>query len=497
MGDELNSIHYLKDSLVDYITSFHYGHSIKIQFWTMHALFGNSFLHYRIPAALASLGTIALLFLPQKNYRPSLLALALVLPILSLNQSFLYFARWGMPIYAEGILISTLLILTALPSLKNTASPSWKGWQVALMALIIWIYPTTLLLLGSFSLYYTICLALDLLKTRKFNFLNLATRLFKVSLPIITGVSSYLVLRLSVKPEHWARARGHHINVSEWLSLNPGKSSLDFILNAPLSLVKDLKTVVQSAAHLAPLLNGIFSLCLLAIVLAPLIAWINLRNVNKSRSAKDFLQNYFFLLCIFTASVSVSIVAALFDAFPAGKIRYLSFLLPNLTILAVLSISFLEKLLFTKQKALLAASTMLCLCSAFIYLETTTEVLKNYRRQALQESQMLGLITQPSTRHVLAWRLGFFYPYVLTPKHASLALNHRGILSPSTIKAAKQIQKNPKQKIVLLSRTSEIGNNKKDFKSKLRTLLAKLNLQIEKSQLSNTVVVLVLGARAK
>lgn len=497
LGDELNSIFFLKDSLIDYLKTFHYGHSIKLQFWTLHALFGNSFLHYRIPAAIASLATIVILFWPQKNYRPSLLALALVLPILSLNQSFLYFARWGMPIYAEGIFASALLILTAFPNLKNTLPPSWKAWQIALMAILIWIYPTTLLLLASFSLYYSICLAHYLIKNKKFTFLDLVIRLFQVSLPIITGLFSYALLRLSVKPEHWARARGHHINFSKWLSLNPGKSSLDFVLNAPVSLVNDLKMQTQSAMNIAPLVNGIFFFCLLAILLAPLLAWINLKNSNKRKFSKNFLQNYAFLFCIATASVSVSIFASLQDAFPAGKIRYLPFLLPCLSILSVISISFLERLLLAKQRVILLASVITCLYSLFAYSQTTAEVLKSYRHRALAESQMLELINQPSTAHVLAWRLGFFYPTALLPTHVSLDLNPHGILSSLTRQEAKKIQQNSKEKIILLSRTFEIGTQKKDIENKLQNLLAELNLKIEKHRSSDTTVVLVLGAKTK
>src|SRR5690606_22337993 len=53
VGDEHNAIHFLKDGFWDYMKSFHYGHTLKAQVWVIHALFGNSFFWYRIPAAVA------------------------------------------------------------------------------------------------------------------------------------------------------------------------------------------------------------------------------------------------------------------------------------------------------------------------------------------------------------------------------------------------------------------------------------------------------------
>lgn len=213
-GDEHNAIVFLTDGLWEYLREFHYGHVIKLHVWLLHEVFGNSFFWYRMPAALSATAMLAWLAL----YRaPGLAARgigqALVVVLLGANASFLNFARWGMPGYAETLLAGSLLLGLVLSDVMRAAGddagapPRWTWPRLLLIALLPWLYPASVILLGGITAFLVLDLGVRFARGARTGWWR---ALAHAAVPVALGLVSLVAYRLTVPDAHWDRARAHH-----------------------------------------------------------------------------------------------------------------------------------------------------------------------------------------------------------------------------------------------------------------------------------------------
>jgi hypothetical protein len=420
VGDEHNAVYFLKDGLWDYIKTFHYGHLLKIQFWAVHALFGNSFFWYRMPAALASAGFVAWLAWVRTDGSPrDKLARVLVILFVVCNMQFLYFARWGMPNYAESILIGALLLTAVLPETGEGLTPRWTGFRLALIALLPWVYPATVILLGAMSAYFGLCALSRVLASRdRPDILGCVRMLLRAAVPMLLGVVSFLAYRLTVPDAQWERARGHHASFKDWIAGGHGGMS-SFVRDSLGSIGKELlalpvhgggKLVTWSSAAYAVLGLALAAGTTVALVLVVVRALRMKQGLPVAE--RRFLHGGLFLATVLLASLAVALGGSLLDAFPAIGMRHLFFLVPVMALLFVLSVGYLggmaTRFVAGSGTALATGRILVALIAVLLGGLLATTVLQQRRAEHARMQQLMDVFHSPKNDIIFSYAPGFF-----------------------------------------------------------------------------------------
>jgi len=422
VGDELNAIYFLREGFLDYLANFHYGIAIKVQVWVLHHLFGNDFGWYRAPSAVAAVLACACLFLPRGG-RPrwDWPVLAGVF-LLAFNGPFLFFARWGMPSYAQGIAASALLLGLILRDVQAAPAVRWTAGKLAIIGILPWLYPATIVFLGSISVYFGLAI-LPLIAGRPSPAL-VARRILHAGVPLLLGLVSFglnLGMRSGVD---WERARAHHLSFSDW-AVDTGGSRLQFLFEGLKGLAGDFAATATGAAAAAetPFQQAYQVVLLLVaaiVAVAPLIA-LRMRDLpGMGPATRGFLRGAALLAVIPLATLGVTFAASLFDAFPIGKVRYVFFLLPTLAFLAVLSLGYcawaLERRAPAAARGIAVAASIGLLALAALGLRTLVQ-----DRAAAEKRQhaLLSALTATRNHAVVNWDPGFFLPPALLPDGTS------------------------------------------------------------------------------
>jgi hypothetical protein len=400
LGDELNALHYMRDSLLEYLTQFHYGHSIKLQFWAIHQWAGGELFWYRIPAVLCAAAALVVVagWRPDPgDSGPGTGSRLVAGTLLAANASFLYFARWGMPVYAEAILASAWLLGTSLAWAHRNQLPAWRSWHVALMVVMPFLYPATIVLLGALSGAWQ-CLAWQ----RSGRAWPLPKGTLASWVPLLAGLVG-LALTLWLTPDaHWERARGHHSNFS-----NFDGTALAFAFEALRGLGADLVAAAPGGEWGARIYAVLAAFAASAMVLAPALA---LRQ-RSDTSAQAYLRAMALLVLVAGASIAVSTLAGLRDAFPVGRVRYLFFLLPLLAFAALLSLGYLgrqlQRVAGLPLRALAAGAALLATFAI------VAGVLQERSERRRVEHAQFDALTAPGTRVLLSVAPGYFFPDLL------------------------------------------------------------------------------------
>ena len=133
------------------------------------------------------------------------------------------------------------------------------------------------------------------------------------------------------------------------------------------------------------------------------------------------LRSLGILTAILVSTLAVTSVAALFDAFPIGKVRYVFFLLPVLGFATVLSVAYVG----TELQSRFRAAWPVCAGIAVVALVCLSAigfgVLAKKRGNIEQkQSLLLETLSSPLNRAVVSWDPGFFFPDALLPGSVEL-----------------------------------------------------------------------------
>lgn len=417
-GDEHNAIAFLTDDLWEYMSSFHYGHVIKLQVWLIHNLFGDSFFWYRLPAALCGIATLVWLAMYSiPGLPPNRIGQALVVLMLGANASFLYFARWGIPSYAETILASSLLVGMALTAVMRQQDVISARWFLVLVLILPWLYPPTIILLGGVSaaLLLQAWVRQWLAGTKK----GLGTATWRALVPLLLGLMSFAVYRLSVPDAHWNRARNLHKAFKVWSEENHG-SVAGFVQESLKKLGGDFlataKPAADSSLHwVATAYSGVGKLLGLVIVVGIAVALLRVWRFRRGLPNEDaaFVRGLALLLTTLLAVLTVTNVAAVFDAFPVGSLRHLFWTLPLLALLALLSIAYVVHVInaslhrgATRAWAARVLGAALVVGMGVVFVGASLE----QRRLAdAKYSKLLGVMRAGNNSIVFSWAPGFYF----------------------------------------------------------------------------------------
>lgn len=499
-GDEHNAIFFLEDSLRDYIANFHYGTLLKVQFWTLHELFGNSFLWYRMPAALATgafLGWLA--FHKVEGLPREPIAQALVVLLIAGNARFLFFARWGMPNYGESILIVALLLGSLLQDVARGRVPSWTPWRLAGMAVLPWVYPATTILLGAISSALLLAVLAgvvwrpDMVRGAG-GFLRVAAR---SSVPLVLGALSLGLYRFSRADAHWERARGHHKSFSYWLEQgNDGVMS--FVADSLARLGADLVQLApvdgpgaKVLAQVYPLLGMGLGLCIAAALALVVVRAFRLRRDLPAVERGYLLAGGFLFTCV-AACLAVTNLAALLDAFPMGSLRHMFFLIPALGLLAALSLAYLALLPGMPSGKTVVAGTRVAATACVVAFGLLLAMgLSHERKVAAGEQQaLLAVLNAPGNDVTLAFEPGFYLSDTMLPATTRYFFtgSRRGI-PEELLHAVHEVAGRPSGgRMAILVRVKELEKER----SPIKRLIAELGLRQERSARHGRYVALAL-----
>ena len=499
VGDEHNAIYFLKDGLWDYIKTFHYGHLLKIQFWIVHSLFGNSFFWYRMPAALASVGFVAWLACVRTNALPGdKLGRALVILFVVCNMQFLYFARWGMPNYAESILIAALLLSAVLPETIDGLTPRWTALRVGLIALLPWVYPATVILLGGMTVYYGLCALPAIVASRnRLAVVDCTRKLIRASVPLAVGVMSFLAYRWTVPDAQWERARGHHVSLKDWISGGHG-GAVSFIGDSLKRIGGELLTLPgHGGGKLAALSSAAYVTLGVLLSLATIfaLARVGTRALRAERSLSAveyrFLRGALFLSTILFASIAVSVGGSLLDVFPAIGMRHLFFLVPVLALLFVLTTDYLGRVWSSGRGIDRAAgrasvAVLVVLAGALIGFA----VLQQRRADNARMQQLIDVFHSQQNDITFSYAPGFFISKATVPGQKPYFQVDAGTQSPGAVLQAirKQAGNASGGRIGILTRSSALDSGS----SQVGELIKAYGLQLIESATAGNYTVLAL-----
>jgi hypothetical protein len=490
VGDEHNAVYFLKDGLWDYIKTFHYGHLLKIQFWAVHALFGNSFFWYRMPAALASAGFVAWLAYVRTDGSPDdRVGRALVILFVVCNMQFLYFARWGMPNYAESILIAALLLAALLPETVEGLIPRWTAFRLALIALLPWVYPATVILLGAMSAYFGLCALSRMLASRdRPGILGCVRMLLRAAVPLLLGVVSFLAYRMTVPDAQWERARGHHASLKDWIAGGHGGMA-SFIRDSLKNIGGELLALpVHGGGTLVAWSSAAYAVLGLALSVATVfaLALVVVRALRKGHllavAERRFMRGGLFLATVLLASLAVTVGGSLLDVFPAIGMRHLFFLMPVMALLFVLSVGYLGSIarLYAGSGVALATGRILVATIAMLLggLIALT-VLQQRGAESARMQQLMDLFHSSRNDIVFSYAPGFFVSKMTVPGPEPYFMTDAGSEIPGAVIQAvrERAASAGGGRIALLMRTSAL--NSKD--SQLDDLIRDYKLQLIES----------------
>lgn len=470
-GDEHNAIAFLTDDLWEYMSSFHYGHVIKLQVWLLHALFGDSFFWYRLPAALCGMATLVWLATYSiPGLPPNRVWQALVVLMLGANASFLYFARWGIPSYAETILASSLLIGMALTSVMRQQDTTSARWLV-LVVILPWLYPATIILLGGVSaaLLLQAWARQWLAGTTK----GLGMASWRATLPVLLGLLSLAAYRLSVPDAHWNRARNLHKAFKAWSEGNRG-SVVGFVQESLTRLASDFLTTTKLAADsslhwVATAYSGIGKLLGLVILAAIAMVLLRVWRFRRELPGEDaaFLRGIALLLTTLLAVLAVTNIAAVFDVFPVGSLRHLFWTLPLLALAALLSLAYMAHAINAGLKRRAARAWGARVVGAAIVVGLGVALvhasLEQRRLADAKYAELLEILRAGDNSIVFNWAPGFYFAGDTLPGGARFFdENNPKMLPERLVRAIHDVQNTPEggQLAVLTSsETLEVRNS--------------------------------------
>lgn len=446
VGDEHNAIHFMKDELWDYLSTFHYGHTLKLQFWLLHELFGHSFFWYRLPAALAATTAIVCIALYRIDGLPTQRVLqALVALYIATNVSFQHFGRWGMPNYAEAILLSSLILLAILPDVVSGRQPRWTFGRLLLIAVMPWIYPATIVLLGAVTAYLGGKELLALVGANR-DLRAFPRKAMQSAVPVLLGGLSLLAYRGTVPDAQWNRARGLHDGYSEWLDTNVGEAP-SYVVSTLGEIWKGLVTPTELGdGAVAAALGGLYSLVAwsLAVVTALTLAIVCFRAV-RLRSAlpepeRSFLRaGLFFATCI-AATVTATLAASLLDAFPQPSLRHLFFLFPAIGLLGAAALTYLAwfavHVLRVPAWARDAAIGVVAVAVLGVACVLATQIARFRSADHAAHEAMFAVLRDPGNDIVFSYSPGFFVSADVVGAPGRYFMTNAGDDIPGPVEAA-------------------------------------------------------------
>lgn len=420
-GDEHNAISFLTNGLWEYIKTFHYGHLVKIQIWTLHELFGNSFFWFRVPAALSAIAVLGWLALYRvEGFPVSRTTQALVVLLLGGNVAFLNFARWGIPNYAEAILVCSILLGAVLADVIGNRVPEWTRGRLLLIAILPWLHPATVILLGGISVY----LLLDATRRQwgSGGIMRMAGAWSPALVPVMIGAFSLAVFRLSIPDAHWARARHHHKAFNAWQEQGGEGEMVGFIQDSLVGLGQQFLKMPPLAGEsphqwVEPVyVNAVILVAVAVTVALAVVGWRAYR-LRRSMSGIDagFARGAMFLLTCLAAVLAVTILASAFERFPLIGLRHLFMIITLPALLAVLALAYLGHVLrmhlndrasdlatgvgrFAVGLAVLGVGVALSLAM------TTQRRLESIKYEAIQ-----AVLQSAGNDIVFSWAPGFYY----------------------------------------------------------------------------------------
>jgi hypothetical protein len=502
VGDEHNAIYFLKDGFWDYMRSFHYGQTLKAQFWTIQALFGDSFLWYRVPAAHATSGLIAwLAFFRQEGLPANRPTQALVVLVLVGNMQLLYFARWGMPNYGESILLEALLLGMLMPDLAAGRRPRWTTSRLLVIALLPWIYPATVILLGAISTYLLLRVGLSMLVAGAIKTgADLTRRAFDAAVPLLLGAGSLLLYRLTVPDAHWNRARGHHSSFKDWVDAGQG-GPVSFVVNSLSDVGKDLIMLApHQGGQFARFLTFAYAwlgwLIAASIVVALVLVLVRASRMGRALPATErhFLRGGCWLATCILASIAVVVLAQLADAFPAGGLRHVFFLIPALGLLAVISCAYLVHLIASalqKRPFLLGGRLVAALMVVIVGTLLVFTISKERRAEQQDWESLFGILRSPANDLVFSFSPGFFISSKLQPDPAHFFMTDAGSEIPGVVQQAVRAKarepEGGRMAVLVLS------NELEDSDSAINKFISKYALRLAQVARSGPYSAIVLG----
>ncbi len=451
-GDEHNAIVFLKDGLWEYIKTFHYSDIIKLQFWLSHALFGNDFFWYRMPAALAAGATLLWLALYRmEGFARGGVGRAAAVLLVAGNAAFLGFARWGMPIYTETILACSLLMGVVLRDVMRGRMPRWTAFRLLLIVLLPWLYPATVLLLGGITAYLLLFVAVRWWREGRAA-TTVKAWLYALT-PLLLGAVSAALYRLSVPDAHWNRARIRHKAFKAWVENGEGGAGA-FVWDSMAKVGGEFlrAPVLADGAKLAwvPQAYAWFVLALAASTLVA-IALAARRVLRKGHAAlpreAGLLRGAAFLATIVLSILAVTNVAALLDAFPKISLRHLFFVITAPALLVSLALAYLGVLCAQAARRAEAdwtipASRALGL-AAIVALggALALAAVEQRKLEARKYQEMLSILHSPANGIVFSWAPGFYFANATLPASAQFFGMDRGENIPGALeKAIRQRQ---------------------------------------------------------
>jgi hypothetical protein len=465
-GDEHNAIHFLKDGLVDYVRTFHYGHLIKIQFWLSHELFGNSFFWYRMPAALSAAAfALWLAFYKVDGFPTNRISQGAVLLFVLGNEYLLDFARWGMPVYMQSILASALLLGLVLRDVMQGTTPRWTLPRLLLIALMPWLYPATVILLGAISAWLLLVIVFVRPQGNPFADVGaLARRVASALVPVVLGVVSLATFRWSVPDAQWERARGHHISFKDWVAEDRG-GAFAYLADSLRNLGHDAMRLVELGnSPTYKLLSTVYAalgvLIALSIVAALAIALV--RRARRSPSLPvdvGLVRGSVFLLTCIASSLVVTNGASLLDLYPAAGLRHEFFLIPAVALLAVISMAYLGYVggLLARHRldgpadALRAAGVLAMVAFGGLLAKADYE---HMHADAEQYRKLLAIVHSPDNDIVVSWQTEFYVSPETMPNHPLYIQVDRGAGFPPVVAHEIEImgRKAPGSRFAVLTR---------------------------------------------
>lgn len=503
VGDEHNAIHFLRDGFLDYIRSFHYGHVLKAQFWATHAFFGNSFFWYRFPAAVS----VSVFILWLAFYRTDALPCdrvtqaAIVLFIAS-NQSLLFFARWGMSSYGESIACAVVLLALLMPDVAGGRLPVWTKWRLLLVAVLPWLYPSMVILLGGLSVGLGVLVLLPVL-SRKATVIwsGFVRRMVGAAVPLFVGGGSFVVYRLLVPDEHWNRARGHHVALEEWLQGGEGGVGA-FVLHSLGRIGHDLLEFARVGGAHADSLQQAYAVLGVCIAVATLVALAVVTvRAGRLRTAlppleQGYLRAGWVLAICLVSSLLVVVGAQLLNAFPVGGLRHLFFIIPPLALLSVFSTAYLVHLAirmpglnrgFLRGAAATVASLAVLLAGGVI----ATVVAKDRIADRHDWDALFALFHSPANDIALSFSPGFFVSPRLYPGPGRYFMSNAGSELPRDFVQAvnELVDAGDGGRVAVLARPRALA----DPASALNAFIIKEGLDIEQTARAGAFVALELA----
>jgi hypothetical protein len=409
-GDELNSMVLVNQPFRTYLSDFHYGYLIKIQFWISNRLFEDSLAGYRLFGALAaSLNLILIAVFGRKLWPHSSVALLLVLFYTVFNVNVLEFGRWGMSNYGEYILASSLLFLAFLKCLNGPLEGFSRILFILLIVVVPWIYLT---LLFPCVLFFVLILT-KRMGDGGWNMSALVNGLKELSYFAYFAIALLQQLFV-ISHDNWVRARDHHFNISEWQAFNPEGSVWHYLTNQTHELFVSLfstSTGFQVAsANIDDQITFIAIACAVGGGLTAIARVIKRREADTSW----FVFLYFFLLLVGLAILGV------LGHFPYGGSRYAMFLLLPGLFLAGYFVSTVGQFLVRFIKVdldylVLPIVTGLTLSTFVLAVDRAGAFSEARELEKSEWDSLLRTFYQKGPQAVLFPNLGYFWPSHLLP----------------------------------------------------------------------------------